>query len=246
MIDFHCHLDLYNDPISLLPEVKRQCRFVLAVTTSPRAFLKTSQVFDGIKCISVGLGLHPEILAERINERTLFLSTIPQVQYIGEIGIDGTSRNRSSLELQTDFFRDAIQASEEVGGRVLSIHSRSTVELVLDLIEQNIRKSIPVLHWFTGNEKEVDRAISLNCWFSINPMMLQNRKGVSLIQRIPIDKLIPETDGPFTSHDNTPYMPWDTRIVVESIAKLKEMSVDDVSTAINENTSAILNSRYSN
>ena len=243
MIDFHCHLDLYNNPLLLLPEVKRRCRFVLVVTTSPRAFLKTSQVFDGIECISVGLGLHPEILAERISERTLFLSTIPQVQYIGEIGIDGSSRNRHSLELQTDFFRDAVQASEAVGGRVLSIHSRSAVKIVLDIIEQNISKNIPVLHWFTGNEKEVDRAISLNCWFSINPMMLKNRKGVSLIQRIPIDKLIPETDGPFTSHDKTPYMPWDTQIVVEGVAKLKELSVDAVSAAINENTSTMLSRR---
>ena len=243
MIDFHCHLDLYKNPVSLLPEVKDRCRFVLVVTTSPRAFLKTSQVFGGIECISVGLGLHPEILAEKISERALFLSTIPQTQYIGEIGIDGTSRNISSLDLQADFFRDAIQASEEVGGRVLSIHSRSAVKSVLDIIEQNVRISIPVLHWFTGNERELDRAVSLNCWFSINSMMLMNQKGISSIQRIPIDKLIPETDGPFTSHDNIPYMPWDTQIVIEGIAKQKKLTVANVTNAMNDNTEILRKSR---
>jgi len=236
MIDFHCHLDLYKNPISLLAEVKKRCCFVLAVTTSPRAFLKTSQVFAGIECISVGLGFHPEILAERIIERELFLSTVPQVQYIGEIGIDGTSRNRSSLDLQKDFFRDAIQASEEVGGRVLSIHSRSATKSVLDIVEQNVRASVPVLHWFTGSEKELGRAVSLNCWFSINPMMLMNQKGITAIQRIPIDKMIPETDGPFTSHSNMPYMPWDTQIVIEGIAKQKQLTIADVTDILNENT----------
>ena len=38
-------------------------------------------------------------------------------------------------------------------------------------------------------------------------------------------------------------MPWDTQIVVESIVKLKEMSVDAVSAAMNENTSTMLSRR---
>ena len=239
MIDFHCHLDLYKNPIALLPDVRERCRFVLAVTTSPKAFLKTSQVFEGIECVSVALGLHPELLEERINERELFLKAIPKAKFIGEIGIDGTSRNRFSLDLQTSFFRDALLATEELGGRVLSIHSRSAVKPVLDIIEQNITTSIPILHWFSGSEKELDRAVSLNCWFSINPIMLTNQKGMSFIKRIPIDKMIPETDGPFQSHDDIPYMPWDTHIVVEGIAKHKNLMVAEVTKAVYENTDSL-------
>jgi TatD DNase family protein len=60
MIDMHCHLDLYKNPIELLPEVQRRCKYVLAVTTSPRAWEKTRQVFAKINCVEVALGLHPE------------------------------------------------------------------------------------------------------------------------------------------------------------------------------------------
>ena len=55
--------------------------------------------------------------------------------------------------------------------------------------------------------------------------------------------MIPEIDGPFTSHDNMPYMPWDMQIVVEGIAEHTELSVADVTTAMNENTSTLLKSR---
>jgi TatD DNase family protein len=240
MIDFHCHLDLYKNPISLLPEVQKRCRFVLAVTTSPRAFLKTSQVFADIDCISVGLGLHPEILADRINEEELFFSLISKSRYIGEIGLDGTARNKASLDLQIDFFRNAIQASEEGFVKLISIHSRSAVKGTLEIIEQNIKASIPILHWFSGNEKELDWALSLNCWFSINPLMISSAKGISLIKKVPISKMLPETDGPFTSHDGIPYMPWDSGVVVEGIAKHKGLSIVEVSRTIAENLKVLL------
>ena len=41
MIDFHCHLDLYKNPLAVFDEVKQRNVKVLAVTTSPRAYLKT-------------------------------------------------------------------------------------------------------------------------------------------------------------------------------------------------------------
>jgi len=235
MIDFHCHLDLYKDSISLLSDVKKRCKFVLAVTTSPRAWEKTSQVFSSIDCISVGLGLHPEILEKKINERELFFFSLPKSQYIGEIGLDGTTRNKYSLDIQVEFFTEVIKASEKIGGRVISIHSRSAVKSTLEIIEKNINASISVMHWFSGTDKEIDKAISMNCWFSVNPLMLSSKKGISLIKKVALTKMIPETDGPFTTHEGVQYMPWDTEIVIEGIARLKNIIKDDVSKVMLEN-----------
>ena len=242
MIDFHCHLDLYKNPISLLPEVKKRCRFVLAVTTSPRAWVKTSQVFSGIDCISVSLGLHPEILAAKINERDMFLSLLPKSQFIGEIGLDGTAQNKVSLDAQIDFFKDAIQVAEKYGGRTISIHSRGAVKSTLDIVEKHISTCIPIMHWFSGNDKELDWAISINCWFSINPLMLSSKRGISIIQKVPLSKMLPETDGPFIEHNGTPYMPWDTDIVVEGIARNKNINKNAVTKAMTDNLKSLCTS----
>ncbi|MGL6201386.1 MAG: Qat anti-phage system TatD family nuclease QatD [Lachnospiraceae bacterium] len=239
MIDFHCHLDLYKDPLTLLGEVEKRCKFILAVTTSPRAWIKTSQVFSRIECIKVGLGMHPEILADRINERELFLSSISKCAFIGEIGLDGTLRNKNSLYMQMEFFTDTIKKCEECNGKVMSIHSRSAVKNTLQIIEQNSCNSKPVLHWFTGTINEMEWAISLDCWFSINPLMFSTNKGINLIEKMPLSKILPETDGPFATHNGLPYMPWDTELVIDGLSNIHRMPRREVVKLIVNNLNMI-------
>ena len=59
MIDFHCHLDLYENPMKVFAEVKKRKTEVLAVTTSPRAYVKTAQYFRESDTVRVALGFHP-------------------------------------------------------------------------------------------------------------------------------------------------------------------------------------------
>ena len=56
MIDFHCHLDLYKNPLAVFEEVKKRKVRVLAVTTSPRAYLKSLQYFGNTDDVNVALG----------------------------------------------------------------------------------------------------------------------------------------------------------------------------------------------
>ena len=72
MIDFHCHLDLYHAPMKIFTEVQKRRDFVLAVTTSPKAYQKTSYYFRGTDTVKVALGFHPELVAQRIEEKELF------------------------------------------------------------------------------------------------------------------------------------------------------------------------------
>lgn len=235
MIDFHCHLDLYKDPISLLPEIERRCEFVLVVTTSPRAWAQTSRVFHNTACIKTAVGLHPEILADRISERNDLMNGIRQTSFIGEVGIDGSPQYADSINLQEEVLCDVIQESERCGGRVISIHSRRAVTKVLDVVERHSKKSIVVLHWFSGSAKELDRAIELGVWFSVNPIMTLGNKGAVSIAKIPLTRILPETDAPFAQNKGVPYMPWDTSIVNRQLAKIFNMEDTDVKNEILEN-----------
>lgn len=94
MIDFHCHLDLYPNGLSLAREVNDRNEFTLAVTTSPRAYYATSRVFAGLNNINVGLGLHPEIAQSKAGELEALIGGIAGARFIGEVGIDGSVRFR--------------------------------------------------------------------------------------------------------------------------------------------------------
>lgn len=228
MIDMHCHLDLYKNPIKLLPEVQKRCKYVLAVTTSPRAWQKTKQVFAGIDCVQVALGLHPEILSTKLNEIDMLLSNIPHCNYIGEVGIDGSEQYKSSYLAQKDLFKEVVLTTEKCGGRTISIHSRNAAKDVLDIIESNMVNSIPILHWFSGTMQEVDRANELGCWFSVSPAMLTGKKGKNLVSKMPLSKILPETDAPFTEKRGVPYMPWEAFDIVDTLKDIFHLDVDQI------------------
>ena len=103
MIDFHSHLDLYPNALSLLPRVARQNVFTLVVSTSPRAWLATSKVFAGYPNIKVALGLHPEIAVSKASEQDLLVSLVGQAEFIGEIGLDGSPRFARGFPERTHF-----------------------------------------------------------------------------------------------------------------------------------------------
>jgi TatD DNase family protein len=240
MIDFHCHLDLYNNPIAMLPEVERRCEFILAVTTSPRAWAKASQVFQGINCVTTAIGLHPEILQDRIAERDSLIAGIRKTHFIGEVGIDGSPQYDNSIKQQGEVFCDIIQESERCGGRILSIHSRNAATKVLDILEQHSVRNISVLHWFSGSANEIDRALELGAWFSVNPIMAVGKKGAALIAKMPLTRILPETDAPFAQNKGVPYMPWDTSIVVRQLATIFKIDVPDVEREMLENLKRLL------
>ena len=242
MIDFHCHLDLYADPMKLFNEVKRRKTEVLAVTTSPRAFIKTSQYFRGANNVRVALGFHPELVKQRSLEKELFFEQMRSSRFLGEIGIDGSKRAKQSLSEQIEFFDEVVHTAAVHGGKVLSIHYRGAVKEVLQILEKYEGEYVPILHWFTGSVKDAEKAIKLGCWFSVNPNMCYTASGKKVISCIPIDRVLPETDAPFTQNDGVPYMPWDIT-VTSYMAKENNIAVDEMNMLLHRNLQTLIDSK---
>jgi len=192
MIDMHTHLDLYPDALNIIDRVNNENIFTLAVTTSPKAWLATSKVFEKYNNIYVSVGLHPEVAEAKINEVSLLIECVKNTNFIGEIGIDGSARFAKSLSLQTSIFEQVIHECEAQKGKIISIHSRAAESKVLDLLAKYPRCGSPILHWFSGGVKELEHAIKLGCWFSINPKMYKTKKGLLLIRKMTKNKIINE------------------------------------------------------
>ena len=214
MIDFHTHLDLYPNPIHIAERVNARNMFTLCVTTSPRAWLGTSRVFKRYENIIVGLGLHPEIVAVKINELEQMLAYILDVKYVGEIGLDGLPQNRATLAIQKTVFTNIVKECAKQNGRIMSIHSRGAVNNVLTILRSNPGAGVAVLHWFSGTIDELRMANDQGCYFSVNPLMLNSARGVALIAEMPRDRVLPESDGPFARWRGVPLQPF----VAEEVA----------------------------
>ena len=137
MIDMHTHLDLYPDALKIIDKVNKINIFTLAVTTSPKAWLVTSKVFENYKNIYVSVGLHPEIVESKANEVDLLIDCIKNTNFVGEVGIDGSTRFSKSLLLQTRIFERVLQECEIQKGKIISIHSRGAESEVLTLLKNH-------------------------------------------------------------------------------------------------------------
>lgn len=235
MIDFHCHLDLYEKPFEIAAKCRDQGIYVLSVTTTPSAWQTSSTLSNGDDRIRVALGLHPQIAHERISELALFDELISQTKYVGEVGLDGDSDFMPHWEKQLIVFDHVLESCAKVGGRIISIHSRKAVRQVLERLSSKPDAGVPVLHWFSGTANELDKAIEAGCWFSVGPAMLRGKKGSALAARIPRDRILTETDGPFAQADGMPLFPWQVPDAEKRLAEIWEVPSEDVRAALHDN-----------
>lgn len=243
MIDLHCHLDLYPKPSAVIAEAKRRGTFILAVTTTPRSF-EGNLVFVGDnKRIRVAVGLHPELVKERHGELGLLIETMKRTRYVGEIGLDGSTEHRASLPIQKEVFGRVLDACRTQGDKIVSMHSRMATSAVLDAVEGAGNFGTPILHWFSGNESELTRAIDLNCWFSVGPAMLSSHRGQSLLARMPKDRVCLETDGPFGKRSDQPLMPWEASDAIPLISEIWREPEKDVAERIIKNFKRLVERR---
>lgn len=122
--------------------------------------------------------------------------------------------------VQKKIFEAVLSESSLLGGRILSIHSRNSISVVLEYIKKYPNCGIPILHWFSGGIAELKEAIKLGCYFSINPIMLKSKKGKEIFLSIPKECILLESDGPFAKLNGKEIFPWDVIKFFPSIDKI--------------------------
>lgn len=237
LVDFHCHLDLYPDFEALVRESERLKIFTLAVTTTPKAWARNRMLASNTRYVRAALGLHPQLVAEHWREIDLWEKFLGETRYVGEVGLDAGPRYFSSMARQEDIFRRILRRCAEAGNKILSIHSVRSATRVLDLIEEEVRpgRAKFVFHWFSGSRAEATRAVSFGCYFSVNAQMLQSDRGRALVSSLPEDRLLTETDGPFTSQGGGPARPRDVGQALKLLGATRGLSSDESAAVVLRN-----------
>ncbi|WP_316355217.1 Qat anti-phage system TatD family nuclease QatD [Devosia sp.] len=223
LVDFHCHLDLYPDFEKLVSECDRRGVYTLAVTTTPMAWQRNNELAGRTTHVRAALGLHPQLVAKYAGEIELFEKLLPEAKYVGEVGLDASPAYYASFEQQRAVFERVLRACAAQGGKILSVHSVRSASKVLDMVEQFLPadRGTVILHWFSGSKSEARRAAALGCWFSVNAPMLRNERMMEIIRsEMPGERIITETDGPFTKAGKEPSRPSDVGEAVRLLGVL--------------------------
>jgi TatD DNase family protein len=166
--------------------------------------------------VRVGLGFHPQLVAGRAAEFQLFRKYFSETRFIGEVGLDASPQHYKSYSEQKEIFEQILTLSASHGDKILSVHSVRATRDVLRLIERVLPpgRSRVVLHWFGGTKAEGEWAARLGCYFSVNAEMLTKSARRAVVATLPLDRILTETDGPFTNTLDEPSKPTDIPLVI--------------------------------
>lgn len=243
LVDTHCHVDLFPDPVSLVREIERRGVYTIAVTNAPSVFPRLREIVGESRYVRAALGLHPELAAERHREMARFSELLHWTRYVGEVGLDYQTTVEAERAVQRSVLTAIIEQCHAAGGKVLTVHSRRAAEDVVAAFGERFNGAY-ILHWYSGGTRALRRAVTNGAYFSVNPAMMRSERGRALVAEVPRERVLTETDGPFVVIDDAPAEPHRVAVVLAGLAKLWAISVDDARRAVFANFTALLRAHH--
>ncbi len=238
MIDTHCHVDLYENPLQVLNECEKAGIITIGMTNLPSHFEMGYPHVLPYRRIRLALGMHPLYAEKHAKEFNIFKRNLAKTSYIGEVGLDFSKEGIATKELQLNSFQKILL---ELKGRnkILSLHSRKAEKEVLRLLIENSIKNA-IFHWYSGPVSLIEDIIKAGYFFSINPAMIRSKSGQEIIGRIPIGYILTESDGPFVEVNARPAKPVDTVLVCQYLSKIWNKTLKESETIVLVNFQRLL------
>ena len=205
LFDMHCHLGFADNACELAAALAERGGGALSATVEPAEYVRMCEALAGEPAVRVGLGLHPWWLDEGRGEEDVArcVELACEARFIAEVGLDFGKRREASRDIQLDAFRRVCAVAGTAGGKVLSLHAVGAAAEALDVLEETGCLALGgkgscacILHWYSGPSDQLQRAVRLGCFFSINLRMLQTRRGREYARILPAERLLLETDLP--------------------------------------------------
>lgn len=247
LIDSHCHLNykgLIEDQENVLQRA-RAAGIDLMLNIATRESEWDAVLDTAIRAPDVWatVGIHPHEADEHPHVDTAKLverAAHPRVVGIGETGLD-YYYDHSDRDRQQKSFRAHIAASRETG-LPLIVHTRDAEEDTLAIMRDELGKGAypGVIHCFTASGAFADAAMELGLYISISGIVtFKSAKDLQeTAARLPLDRLLVETDSPFLApvpHRGRPCEPAFVVDTVRFLATLRGESIEQLAAATSAN-----------
>jgi TatD DNase family protein len=248
IIDTHCHLDSsrYDKDIDKVLEgaVTKGVEKFIIPGADPRDLDRAIELSERDD-IYFAVGVHPYHIDDWSREIFDKVSHKKCIA-IGECGLDyfrlpeDETEKEQNIAEQKDVFRKQIRLAKELK-KPLIVHIRDASEDAKKiLLEEGADEVGGVLHCYNADRTLLELA-DHNFYFGIGGVVTfkNARRLVEVLPLIPKDKLLVETDAPYLTphpHRGERNEPLFTTFVVEKMAKILNLSYDDVSKITTENS----------
>ena len=251
-VDAHCHLsfpEFDQDRTEVIERLKSAgLGLLIDPGTDVQSSKKSIELAATFDFIYANVGLHPHEATHRIEESVFDelaeLARSPKVVAIGEIGLDYHYPDFNPLA-QQEAFRRMLAMARTLDLPVV-IHCRDAWEDLIRILDEEEHSGMRgMMHCFSGDSSIAEQCIKKGFKLSIPGTITYKRSLLpEVISRVSLDDLLTETDAPYLApvpnrgKRNEPA--W-VRIVTESIARIKNIPLQEAERGIARNSIELFN-----
>ncbi len=244
--DSHAHYDdkkFDRDRHGLIDEINKtgvsNIINVGADISSSKESVKLANRYD---FIYASVGVHPHDVSKMSEGDISILTDLasdPKVVAIGEIGLD-YHYDFSPRDVQKLWFRRQLQLAKELKLPVI-IHNREAHADSMEIVQsEGISRIGGVFHCFSGSYEMAEKLLQMGLYLSVaGPVTFSNaKKLVEVVKRIPMDRMLIETDAPYLApepfrgkRNDSGYI----KFTAEKIAEIKDMTLEEVAKQTSDN-----------
>ena len=258
IVDTHCHLNdkqYFDDIDDVLARAKEHGVIATIIPgADPRELPRAVALCEEHPHLFFSAGVHPYDIEHYDGALLREFAKHPKCIAIGECGLDyfrlpkDEEEKNAEKEAQKKVFRAQIQLAIEVD-KPLIIHIReASQDSKTILIEEEAKKVGGILHCFNASEilLELDKH---NFYFGIGGVLTfkNAKKLVEILPKIPRDKLLIETDGPYLTphpHRGTRNEPFYTTLVSQKMSDILEIEKEILENIILDNTNKLFKDKF--
>jgi TatD DNase family protein len=171
-----------------------------ASETESRAAHDIASAYPGV--LFATAGVHPHLAREWTDATSSVIRELAQspiVVAVGETGLD-FNRDFSPRPVQEKVFSAQLELAVELAMPVF-MHERDAHDRFAAILgEYRAELGPAVIHCFTGDARELEHYLELDLHIGITGWICDERRGThlrELVPRIPLDRLMLETDSPY-------------------------------------------------
>lgn len=247
IIDTHTHIydkQFEEDFDDVIDRIENQLEGIVSIGFDLESSQKSIELAKKYNFVHAVVGVHPVDISKYNDEVEKEIEKLAlneeKVVAIGEIGLD-YHWMADPKEVQAEGFRKQMALAERVKKPVV-IHTREALQDTLDILAEfpNVGG---ILHCYPGSYQAAKPFLD-RYFLGIGGTLTfkNNKKTKELVEVLPLEKIVIETDCPyltpvpFRGKRNEPIY---TKYVAEEIAKIKNISVEEVIKVTTENAKKI-------
>lgn len=267
MIDTHAHLNFeaFNNDWKEVVEnsFKRGIKGIINVGTRFDNSKKAIKIAEEFKNIWAAIGFHPdhldeikiEDIAEEV-EKFKELAKHSKVVAIGEVGLDNyyfksgkLSDTKENKKKAQKIFEIFLNLAQKLNLPVI-IHSREAERETYNILNSKFKvqksKLRGVVHCFSGSIEFAKKISDLGFYLGFTGIITYpNAKNLQkVVENVPLEKILIETDCPYLapqSRRGKRCEPWDVLEIAQKIAKIKDISFEEVVQKTTKNARILFN-----